>query len=1712
MTKVRVMSRGAGKVRVRIRLDRHVEYGEEVGIVGSTKELGEWKKVVAMHWTELGWVCDMEVTQGDYIEYKFVIVKKDKSWVWECGNNRVLRPLKCSGAYHMVCHWNATEEAIKLHIDDDCNCMEVVEETHQTSAFVEHYQFRSIHPPSLFQHREDEKLKIKAGKVRLSIRLDHQVELGQHVVLLGSTPELGEWKKIMPLQWTKSGWVCDLELTGDHYIEYKFVIVNKDNSWIWEKGGNRVLKLFKCGVYDMVCHWNATAEPIHLLPFKELDWQDNDDCLAVPVEIQTPSNPSHGTLVSSMPSDYHGHDETQTQWENRDEENKKMTELKLTSRAEKVRLSIRVEHQVEFGEQVVLVGSTTELGEWKKIVPMRWTKSGWTCDLELTWADHIEYKFVTLKKDNTWVWECGTNRVLKLSQSNGHYYMCCHWNATTEPVHLLPLLDWVENDDHLALPVEIQTPGSTSSGTSVSSMASDYHRQNETQTHSKDSVEHAHLVPVSLDWQESDDRLVGAVEIQKQASRFPGAYVSSTPSDHHRLSETQTQWLNRISFPSSGIINPIFCALSPSSTQSREEIAKVKSRSTQGKVRLNVRVNHQVEFGEHVAIVGSAKELGRWKKKVPLNWTESGWVCDFDFTEADSIEYKFVVVGQGDKIVWESGDNRAFKLPKTGSYEMICNWNATAEPIHLLPMDLDEHELEVEIVDQNRPVSDASSSYVEVEASPFVGQWQGKSASFMRSNEHRNRESERQWDTSGLEGLPLKLVEADKNARNWWRKLEVVRELLVGSLQTEDRSEALICSAIYLKWINTGQIPCFEDGGHHRPNRHAEISRLIFRELERISCSKDTSLKELLVIRKIHPCLPSFKAEFTASVPLTRIRDIAHRNDIPHDLKLEIKHTIQNKLHRNAGPEDLIATEAMLARITKNPGEYSEAFVEQFKIFHLELKDFFNAGSLAEQLESIRESLDERGRSALTLFLECKKNLDTSAESRNDFALIKVIRSLGALRNLIAKGLESGLRNDAPDTAIAMRQKWRLCEIGLEDYSFVLLSRLVNALENMGGAKWLADNVELKNVNSWNDSLGALIVGVHQLGLSGWKPAECEAIISELLAWQDRGLSEKEGSEDGKIIWALRMKATLDRTRRLTEEYSESLLQIFPQNVQKLGNALGIPENSIRTYAEAEIRSGVIFQVSKLCTLLLKAVRSTLGSQGWDVLVPGAASGTLIQVERIVPGSIPSTVKGPVILVVNKADGDEEVTAAGSNIVGVVLLQEMPHLSHLGVRARQEKVVFVTCEDGDKINDLQRLSGKCVRLEASSAGVNLKLASTNDVRNDVIVSDVPGNVVVVQQDVPGNVVVVQQDVPGNVVVVQQDVPGNGMSSIEASRAYVSALQGSSGGVILLADADAAAAGAKAASCGRLASLSAVSHKVHSDQGVPASFHVPKGAVIPFGSMESALENSKSMTIFTSLLEKLETAKIEGGELDKVCSQVQEIVSSVQPSKEIIDGIGRTFAGNARLIVRSSANVEDLAGMSAAGLYESIPNVSPSNPTVLANSISQVWASLYTRRAVLSRRAAGVPQRDATMAVLVQEMLSPELSFVLHTLSPTDQDNNLVEAEIAAGLGETLASGTRGTPWRLSSGKFDGLVQTKAFANFSEEMLVSSAGPADGEVMRLTVDYSKKALTVDPIYRGQLGQRLCAIGFFLERKFGCPQDVEGCVVGKDIYIVQTRPQP
>jgi phosphoenolpyruvate synthase/pyruvate phosphate dikinase len=57
----------------------------------------------------------------------------------------------------------------------------------------------------------------------------------------------------------------------------------------------------------------------------------------------------------------------------------------------------------------------------------------------------------------------------------------------------------------------------------------------------------------------------------------------------------------------------------------------------------------------------------------------------------------------------------------------------------------------------------------------------------------------------------------------------------------------------------------------------------------------------------------------------------------------------------------------------------------------------------------------------------------------------------------------------------------------------------------------------------------------------------------------------------------------------------------------------------------------------------------------------------------------------------------------------------------------------------------------------------------------------------------------------------------------------------------------------------------------------------------------------------------------------------------------------------------------------------------------------------------------------------------------------------------------------------------------------------------------TIDYSQVELSRDSRAREALGRRLGAVGSFVEKALGKPQDIEGAVVKNRIYLVQSRPQ-
>lgn len=54
-----------------------------------------------------------------------------------------------------------------------------------------------------------------------------------------------------------------------------------------------------------------------------------------------------------------------------------------------------------------------------------------------------------------------------------------------------------------------------------------------------------------------------------------------------------------------------------------------------------------------------------------------------------------------------------------------------------------------------------------------------------------------------------------------------------------------------------------------------------------------------------------------------------------------------------------------------------------------------------------------------------------------------------------------------------------------------------------GGAEGLSEAAAADK--AWSLPLGAAVLGVRQLGLSGWEQAECFALENELVAWQQAG-------------------------------------------------------------------------------------------------------------------------------------------------------------------------------------------------------------------------------------------------------------------------------------------------------------------------------------------------------------------------------------------------------------------------------------------------------------------------------------------------------------------------------------------------------------------------------------------------------------------------------
>ena len=200
-------------------------------------------------------------------------------------------------------------------------------------------------------------------------------------------------------------------------------------------------------------------------------------------------------------------------------------------------------------------------------------------------------------------------------------------------------------------------------------------------------------------------------------------------------------------------------------------------------------------------------------------------------------------------------------------------------------------------------------------------------------------------------------------------------------------------------------------------------------------------------------------------------------------------------------------------------------------------------------------------------------------------------------------------------------------------------------------------------------------------------------------------------------------------------------------------------------------------------------------------------------------------------------------------------------------------------------------------------------------------------------------------------------------------------------------------------------------------------------------------------------------------------------------------------------VRSSATIEDGKQFSFAG--QAVTSLCVTGTENIIDSVKKTWLSILAPTAVMYLRSMGILLSQVQMGVVVQEMVPADVSGIMFTANVTTNDVSEMMIESIWGLGEPLVSGKV---------KPDSYILKKSPISIEREQIGTKEifcvpQTEAGGVVNYETPIEKQSMS--SLDNDQL-MRIAEIGIALEQEFGCPQDIEWCLKGDDIIIVQTRP--
>lgn len=275
--------------------------------------------------------------------------------------------------------------------------------------------------------------------------------------------------------------------------------------------------------------------------------------------------------------------------------------------------------------------------------------------------------------------------------------------------------------------------------------------------------------------------------------------------------------------------------------------------------------------------------------------------------------------------------------------------------------------------------------------------------------------------------------------------------------------------------------------------------------------------------------------------------------------------------------------------------------------------------------------------------------------------------------------------------------------------------------------------------------------------------------------------------------------------------------------------------------------------------------------------------------------------------------------------------------------------------------------------------------------------------------------------------------------------------------------------------------------------------VPEGFCVTTVGYEKAIEQNEDLQTLLQQLTKLK--REDQAQIGEISKKIREVIMAVEIPSDVVEAIAHylsCFGNEHAYAVRSSATAEDLPYASFAGQQDTYLNIIGEG--AILQHVRKCWASLFTERAVIYRMQNGFEHNQVSICVVVQKMVFPEASGILFTADPVTSNRKMLSIDASFGLGEALVSGlVSADNYKVKEGEIvDKVISTKKVAIYALE--------EGGTETKQINSAQQKLQTLSEQQILQLAQ----IGRQIEAYFGCPQDIEWCLVDNTFYIVQSRP--